>query len=265
MTKVVTYFLYFVGATQLFFALAFFLQWPWAINLWPFPGTTPLTFIFISSIFAAAGASTLWAVASGNLGALAGIGLDYLTILVPVTIFAFRIGASSNDSRMIVSSVLCLIGAVFGLALFLWSRRIPLDQTVPMPRIVRWSFIVVIIILLIVAGRMILQVPNAIPWMVTPELSVVIGWMFLGAAIYFAYGVLFPSWLNAAGQLIGFLAYDIVLIVPFLTRLPTTAPEFRVGLSIYTAVVTLSAILAIYYLFINKATRQRTWMRSKPA
>jgi hypothetical protein len=71
--------------------------------------------------------------------------------------------------------------------------------------------------------------------------------------------------LNAAGQLIGFLAYDIVLIVPFVTRLPMTASEFRLGLTIYSAVVTLSGLLAIYYLFINKATRERTWMRSKRA
>jgi hypothetical protein len=39
--------------------------------------------------------------------------------------------------------------------------------------------------------------------MITPELSVVIGWMFVGAALYFVYGLLRPSWLNSAGQLIG--------------------------------------------------------------
>jgi hypothetical protein len=186
-------------------------------------------------------------------------------ILLPVSILSFRLGANSDNSRMIAYGVACVIGAVFGLALFIWSTRIPIDSTLPMPAVVWWSFICFIIALLMVGGRLVLQVPNSSPWMVTPELSVVAGWMFLGAAVYFAYGLLRPSWLNAAGQLIGFLAYDIVLIVPFLTRLPTTAPEFRVGLSIYTAVVTLSAILAIYYLFINKSTRQRTWMRSKPA
>jgi hypothetical protein len=79
--------------------------------------------------------------------------------------------------------------------------------------------------------------------------------MFLGAAMYFAYGLLRPSWLNSAGQLIGFLAYDVVLIVPFLTRLPTTPPEFQAGLIIYTVVVTCSGLLAFYYLFIHKPTR----------
>ncbi len=262
MTRVVRYFLFFVGAVQLFFALAFFLQWPMATNLWPFPGTTPLTFIFISSIFAAAAAPTLWAVASENYGALAGIGLDYLMILAPVSILSFRLGASGANPQMTTYGLVCVIGAVFGLGLFLWSMRIPLDRTLAMPRPVWWSFVIFIIALLIVGIRLVLRVPNAIPWKITPELSVVIGWMFLGAAVYFGYGLLRPSWLNAAGQLIGFLAYDVVLIVPFLTRLPTTPPEFRLGLSIYTAVVSLSMLLAIYYLFIHAPTRKRTWMRS---
>src|SRR5690606_39059057 len=42
-----------ICAVQLFFAVAFFFQWPLAVNIWPFKGTTPLTYIFIASIFAA--------------------------------------------------------------------------------------------------------------------------------------------------------------------------------------------------------------------
>ena len=262
MIRFVRYFLYFVSAVQFFFALAFFLQMPIAVNLWPYPGTTPLTFIFISSIFAAAAAATLWAVASGNLGALAGIGLDYLMILGPVSFLSFRIGANSNNPQMTTYGIICLFGALFGLALFLWSARIPLDNTFPTPVLVRWAFIGFIIALLIVSTRLILKTPNTIPWTITPDLSQVIGWMFMGAALYFAYGLLRPTWANAAGQLIGFLAYDLVLIVPFITRLPTTAAEFRLGLIIYTAVLTISGLLAIYFLFIHKPTRERTWQRS---
>ncbi len=265
MTKVVRYSLFLIGVVQLFFALGFFRQLPFAVNLWPFEGTTPLTFIFISSIFAAAAAPTLWAAATENYGALAGIGLDYLMILAPVSILSFKLGASGGNSQMTAYGLVCVFGALFGLGLFLWSARIPLDQTLPMPRLVWWSFIIFIIALLIVSTRLILKVPNAIPWKITPELSLVIGWMFLGAAVYFAYGLLRPSWLNAAGQLIGFLAYDVVLIMPFLTRLPTTPPEFRLGLYIYTTVVTLSGLLAIYYLFLHKPTREWTWMRAKRA
>ncbi len=53
----------------------------------------------------------------------------------------------------------------------------------------------------------------------------------------------------------GFLAYDVILIIPFLQRLPTISDELRVSLIIYLAVVTYSGLLAIYYLFIKPKTR----------
>ena len=86
--------------------------------------------------------------------------------------------------------------------------------------------------------------------------------MFLGAMFYFIYGVLRPSWQNAAGQLVGFLAYDVVLIIPFLTRLSSTPPEHKLGLIIYTIVVSYSGLLAIYYLFLHKSTR--IWASQPP-
>lgn len=246
-----------IGLIQIFFAIAFFLQWPFATRLWPFPGTTPLTFIFVASIFAAAAASTLWATLSENYGALAGIGLDYLTILAPVAVFAYQVGTSSANPGLTTYALICVFGALFGLGLFIWSARIPLDRSHPMPGPVRWSFIVFIIALLIVGGRLVFQVPNSIPWNITPELSVLMGWMFLGAAVYFAYGLLRPSWANTAGQLAGFLAYDLVLIVPFLNRLPAAAPEHRVSLIIYIVVLVFSGLLAAYYLFLHAPTRFR--------
>jgi hypothetical protein len=255
MTKIVRYLLILICIVQLVLAVAYFMQMPFATNLWPYPGTTPLTFIFISSIFAAAAASTLWAVLSGNYGALAGIGLDYMAILMPVAIFSFQLGAAGQGVRMIPYGVSCVFGVLFGLSLFLWSIRIPLDRSLAMPASVSWSFVIFIVALAIVSSRLIAKVPNVIPWKITPELSVVIGWMFVGAALYFIYALVRPSWTNAAGQLAGFLAYDIVLFVPFLTRLNSTAPEHRVGQIIYFIVITYSGLLAIYYLFLNHATR----------
>jgi len=64
-----------------------------------------------------------------------------------------------------------------------------------------------------------------------------------------------PAWTNAGGQLAGFLAYDLVLIVPFLVRLPTIPPEWFVSLVVYTAVVTYSGLLAAWYLFVSPTTR----------
>ena len=262
MLKTARYSLCFIALVQFILAVAFFLQLPFAVNLWPFEGTTPLTFIFIASIFAAAAAPTLWAAASENYGALAGIGLDYTGILLPVAILSFQSGAAGN-ARLTNYGIVCVFGALFGVGLLLWSLRFPIDRSLPMPGLVRWSFVFFIVALAIVSTRLLLQTPNTIPWTITPELSLVIGWMFVGAALYFVYGLLRPGWLNAAGQLIAFLAYDLVLIGPFLTRLPTVAAENRLGLIIYTIVVTFSGLMASYFLFIHRPTRLATWRRSK--
>jgi hypothetical protein len=255
MTRIVRAVLVAVGSLQALLALAYFMQLPFAVALWPFAGTTPLTFIFISSILAAAAASTLWVAASKDYAALAGIALDYIGIMAPLAVVSYVAGAIAGNPQMLLLGFGSVVGALFGAGLLLWSLPFPLDRTLRTPSLVRLSFVIFIVALLIVSVRLIVGTPNVIPWTITPELSVVIGWMFLGAALYFVYGLLRPFWANAAGQLLGFLAYDLVLIVPFASRLPAAAPEHRMGLIIYTAVVVYSGLLAIYYLFTHKPTR----------
>jgi hypothetical protein len=253
--KTVRVFLLLVSAAQFLAAIVFFLQLPFVVGLWPFPGSTPLTFMFVASIFAAAAASTAWVAISQQYGALAGIGLDYVAILAPLSVFALQLGASSSNPALIAFGIIGILWALFGAGLLRWSVRMPLDRSRPLPNLVRASFALFVAALLIVSALLLVKTPGVIPWKITPDLSVVIGWMFFGAATYFIYGLLRPSWLNAAGQLIGFMAYDAVLVVPFLTRLSSTAPETRLGLIVYTAVVLYSGVLAIYYLFISKPTR----------
>jgi hypothetical protein len=84
---------------------------------------------------------------------------------------------------------------------------------------------------------------------------VIFGCIFLGDAFYFLYGMFRPQWHNALGQLLSFLAYDLVLIIPFIGLLNTVKPERYVNLVVYLAVLLYSAGLAIYYLFINTQTR----------
>lgn len=253
MHRYVRLFLFLVCTIQIIFALGYIFQWPFAIRWWPLPYTNDLTFLFIGSIFAASAASTLWCLLSGEYGAFAGISLNYIAIFLPAAIYAYQISGRSSALRTF--SVLALIGAVFGLAMLWWSLRIPIRDPRPMPKLVRWSFVIFVIALVIFGGAMVLKTSKLLPWDVTISGQVLYGWMFLGAAAYFAYGVARPSWHNAAGQLAGFLAYDIVLIVPFLLLLPAIDPDRLPSLMIYIGVVSLSGLLAIYYLFVNPATR----------
>jgi hypothetical protein len=217
------------------------------------PNTSPLSLIFIGSIFCAAAASTLWCLLIGENGSFAGVFLDYIVIFAPLAIYLFLI---TNGNGAITSlAVALLIGLLFGIFGLLWSLRFPIQDPRPQPMLVRVTFIIFVIVLILVGGALALQVPNILPWRVTPEGSVIYGWMFLGAASYFIYAVLRPSWMNSGGQLAGFLAYDLVLIIPFINHFAQVSPQQLPSLIIYTTVVALSGLLAIYYLFINEETR----------
>lgn len=93
------------------------------------------------------------------------------------------------------------------------------------------------------------------PWPLRPDSSTLFGCIFLGDACYFFYGLLVPRWQNAYGQLLSFLAYDLVLIVPFLELFASVSPERRLSLILYVAVLLYSGMLAIYYLLVNENTR----------
>jgi hypothetical protein len=118
--------------------------------------------------------------------------------------------------------------------------------------------------LVLLGGALVLKTDNIMPWTLTDDASVLYGWFFIGAAVYFAYGLIRPVWGNAGGQLSGFLAYDVVLIIPFLQHFANVKPNLVLNLVIYIAVLAFSGALAVYYLFINPVTRLRR-LKSEPA
>jgi hypothetical protein len=150
--------------------------------------------------------------------------------------------------------VACVAGVAAGIAMLRLSLRHPWSDPRQTPRPVLISFGVFTVALLLVS-TLLLTRNSPLPWPVTGDQSTVIGLMFLGAAAYFVYGLARPRWENAGGQLAGFLAYDLVLLWPFLKRLPDIAPEFRAELWIYTAVLVYSGIVAVVYLALHPATR----------
>jgi hypothetical protein len=246
-------FLTLVTLIQAVFAIGFIIRPSFATELWVFPDTSGLSFLFIGSIFAAAAASTLWCIWSREYGALVGIALDYLTILIPLSILSFQI--AGDRTPVTLFGIVCVLGVLFGAVLLALSIRIPIRDTRSQPMPVRIAFVIFIITLLIVGGSLILK-NNVLPWVVTPEGGVIYGWMFLGALVYFLYAMLRPSWGNSAGQLVGFLAYDLVLVIAFVTRFTAPIPpEYVTAHVIYTLVVIGSGLLAFYYLILDPMHR----------
>lgn len=243
-------------------AVGFFFGVPFALALWPFPETGPMSQVFVASIFLAAAASTGWCLLADEPAGLTGIGLDYLAIFGPLSVYALATGLAGGETAIAAFGVVALVGIAMGAGLVRHGRAHAFRDDRPTPTIVRVAFMVFVVALVIVGGTLVAGGllgggPVIVPWPVTDQFAVVIGVMFLGAAVYFAYALVVPVRGNALGQLAGFLAYDIVLIGPFLVRIPDVEPRFQLSLVVYTIVVTVSGLLAIWQLGAWAARRGR--------
>jgi len=244
----------FGGLIFLVVTVGFFLQMAWATALWPWPDGR-LSYIFISSITAAIAAPMIWigltqefgAARGGavNLGITAGGMAGYLLLLYG------RIG----EPELLISAMAAAVFLVANVVIFRWSSQQPIRDQRAVPRLVRASFGGFTAILLAVGSLLVLQAPVVFPWPLQPASSVMFGCIFLGAASYFAISLRSPWWHSARGQLIGFLAYDLVLIGPYLAHFDSVHPAHRLSLILYVAVLVYSGALAAYYLFVNAGTR----------
>jgi hypothetical protein len=248
------------GSGMILLVLGFFAQASWAIQLWPWIGADyyedPQTSaIFLTSISLATAASLLWLGLSGEVGAAAGGALNLLLTFAGLAAFLIHTSAQQGGTYPLVGSVVCGVVVVLLSATFLLALRYPIRDQRPMPLLVRCSFAAFSLVLLLVGSALLLDAPDIYPWTIGSATATLYGWIFVGAALYFLYGALRPRWGNAAGQLLGFLAYDLVLLPPFLGHFASVDPELRRSLTVYTAVLVYSAALACYYLFIDRATR----------
>lgn len=235
----------------------FVLQPPVLTELWPFAGTTPMSHVLLAAFLLAGATSVALGVALRRFGGLAGVGLDVATSFAPIAVYAGALGLLSGDLRMQLLGVVGAAAFVGGWSLHRRSRQIPSVDTRPMPGPVRSAFVVFVGALLLVGVLLVARVPNVAPWNMPAELSTFFGFLFLGSAAYFWYGLRSPAWDNAIGQLAAFLAYDIVMIVPLAQRIPTVEPAQALSLWLYLAVVVGSAVLAAWYLLLDP--RWRLW------
>ncbi|MEO6064047.1 MAG: hypothetical protein ABIQ99_19130 [Thermoflexales bacterium] len=248
------------GIASILAAIALFFRWPIVADIWPWTGPyatlSPLSLYFLSSIAAAVGAPVLWIAISDKLYAAAPGASNLLIAFIGIAVFMFQgFAAEPSNSRLLQSALLVSASAIANVVIYLAGRKMPDPDRRPLPALVRYSYFVFITALIIVGGQLILKIPGVLPWDISVEASVVYGWIFLGASVYFTYAVVRSTWGNAAGQLLGFLAYDVVLILPFIRHFSAARPEQIASLIVYTIVVVYSGLLAIYYLFINRETR----------
>jgi hypothetical protein len=242
------------GVALIVLAAGYLWRLPWVIATWPWPDGR-LSYIFIASIIVAIAAPALWIGLSGEWGAIAGGALNVLIMAAGMAFYLLLLAFRTGGAVLWLDGLATLLVACVSLWLFLWSRRVPLRDPQPTPRPVMIAFTCFMLALLAAGGALLLRVPSIFPWPLKPESSTMFGLIFIGAAIYFLYGLLYRRWHYARGQLLGFLAYDLVLLPAFLPLIPTVQPAHRTSLTIYLVVLIVSGALAIYYLVVRPPAR----------
>ena len=244
-----------VGLFLLLLCAGFLLDSPTALSLWPWPDGR-LSYVFVASILAAIGAPVLWMGLSGELAAMRGGALDFTVTYSGIAITLLLFGASLAELISVkLFLTIAVVSVLFNMFLYLNVANLPFKDNRPAPWLLRVSFLLFSLILIIVGIALIMGYQTIFPWPLKPQSSVVFGWVFMGAAAYFLYGYFLPIRGNVCGQLIGFLAYDLVLFMPFLKHFDTVKPEHQLSLTIYSGVLAYSALLSLYFLLIHPTTR----------
>lgn len=255
-------------------AVGFYWQAAWATRLWPLPDVR-MTYIFLASMAAAIGAPLAWAAWRNELGTLRAIAFGGMIGVPAMGLYLLWLGVDRRDWEIAVAGIaLNGIGAIWTVIL-LSLRQEPLHDPRPLPGVFRVSFIVIVGILLLVSGYLTLQVEDIFPWTLAPETSTMIGLIFLTAALLFVWVILHPMWAYGEMALAGFLAYDLVLFIPYVDLVrnrndTTTIADYyggsyvvtsndnginEVTLVIYLGVLAISTILAIGIFAWGHATR----------
>jgi hypothetical protein len=242
-----------VGVLQLILAAGFFFRQSWATSLWPVPDT-PLSYAFIAAILAGGAAPLIWIGLSEQWAGLAGYGLSFGIMYAGMALTAVFFSLRMQRPALVWFALVVGAAAALGIILFFRTRHTA-RASKSTPQIVRLAFIAEVLVLAGAGVLLLLQVPNTLPWNLSSESSVLYGWVFLGLAFYYLYAVLKPHRIHALGPLLGFLVYDMVLFSPLFARFGNLQPEHILGQVAASFIIIVSAVLGVYYLFVNPATR----------
>ncbi|HUG26359.1 MAG TPA: hypothetical protein VMN83_28035 [Albitalea sp.] len=231
---------------------------------WPWPEMS-ISFVFLGAITASV--ATVWAsvALSGEFAALAGVGLNIVVAGVPAIVFLGWQVATGAHADLGLALAFAIASSAFGLWLWRATRGLPVHDPRPLPRTVRVAFFA-FVVTLVVAGTALAVQRQVFPWRLQPSSATLFGFIFLGAAAFFANAVRSGRWAVAAPALWGFLAYDLVLFVPYgrLLFADTAAADDFYGdgqrvdmasLAVYLTVLAASTMLALHAALVDPATR----------
>jgi len=244
-----------VGLGLFMFALGIWFVLPRVLQLWIWPKTPPLGCAFVAAMLAGGAAPLVWIGLSGHLAAIRAPMLTGVVANAGIALHLFAKHARPGNERYLPFAALFAVGSLLAGIAFVWGKQLPPPGDRSIPRLVRWAFLFFAALLLPVGAALVLGLPYVFPIPLSPDMAAVYGWFFLGSFVYYLYGFWKPSLLNATGQMLSFLVYDLFTIPPYLTYWAVVPTVFQTSLNAYLAVLFASAMFCGYFLLVDPRTR----------
>jgi hypothetical protein len=243
-----------LALADLVFAWGFYTSASWATVAWPWTDQ-PLDYILLASFLAAGTAAVAWIAVTAEWSALTGALLDIALMNGCTAAWLWARWAGGHDPAVALRAAAFTVFTLGDLGLLWTGLRTPQQDTRPADGLLKASFAVFAVVLVAASTALLLHQPIW-PWPLSETSSTLFGLLFLGSAVYFLHGLARPSWHNMKGQLVAFLAYDLVLVQPYLGMAMGGGYHVNwTSLYVYWAVILYSSGLAVWYLFVNPKTR----------
>lgn len=234
-----------LGALLAGFGLALLLRVEPVKRLWIWPAAPEPNHAFVGSVALAVAAQMLWIARTGWLAALRPSAWNLIVFAGGASQALFRSAAYASDGRVRAYAWLAAGAALAGVGVLVALRRARPGSDVHASRAVRLAFGAFAVLLVSIGTALLLGAPRVFPWPLGPDAAQVYAWIALGSGVFFAHLALTPSARTSRGALLGFLAYDVAVLLPLLTHAFRCPPGHGLSLAVYLAVVLVSGTLAV--------------------
>lgn len=236
-----------LATLQAVLAFGFVTRAAWVTGLWPWEEGR-LSYLFLGSVvaaFAAGGALVAWRQSwRGALPSLIALVAVFGGMAVECARLWLRGAATLGVQALALACLATALGAV---VLGADVARLPENQR-PLATLPRFSCAVFALALIGAGAALLMGAQNVFPWPLSPQTSRLFGLIFLGLSLSYGLTALWGGHASALVALAGFLAYDLILLPPFVAHFASVAPERLLSLTLYVAVLVYSAALATWVL-----------------
>ncbi len=246
--------LFVAGAAFTILGLGYSLRMDWAVrsHLWT---DGPMTISWYGSMLLSFGPQLVWLGIVREWGILPGFAAGSIVMFLGGASAVMSVASRESSARLwIVGALLAALG-LGSVWMWSWSRGQRVRDPRTTPVVLRWYSAICVVPLLVASAGLLARHPHVFPWPLNPDSSTLMGWMFLGTGVSFAFAVVQRPWQYVRTLLMGFLVYDAVLIPYYLGHYARVQPAHELSLGIFMVVLGSSALLSIWYLFFDRATR----------